>query len=277
MDQEKNKIIIHEIRKWRRSRLIPEQYCDFLLNLYGEGEQSSRGQWFEFAPALEAVRRGRGAFWTAAGAIALLIAFIVFNFNSFHFLLQISIFGLSVIFLYLLGFLLSLKKKWLSNVCFAAASFLLLFLGEYMLRLYDAYSLPRAGGYYVLCCVVWMVLGWLSRQHILHFCGLMGIILFYGWVMHMRLTDAAWGAVQMYWIPLAVVLLWFGWLFHVKNKAFAAVYFAAGALVWILPDVYLVWNAGARDLWTQLLFAVKLAMAGAALFLFRQKWTVWFE
>ena len=277
MDKEKNRIIIHEIKKWRRSRLIPEQYCDFLLNLYSEGEASSRGPRFEFAPALEPLRQSRGGLWLSAGAVALLFAFIVFNFNSFHFLLQISIFGFSVIFLYLMGFLLNFKKKLLSNVCFAAGSFLLLFLGEYMLRLYGAASLPWATGYYVLCCVVWMALGWFSRQHVLHFCGLMGIVLFYAWVMHMRLTDAAWGSVQIYWIPWAVILLWLGWLFHVKDKAFASVYFAAGALAWILPEVYLVWNAGVWDPRLQLSFAVKLALAGAGLFLFRQKWAVWFE
>ena len=34
MDAEKRKMIVREIDHWRRSKLLPEHYCDFLMNLY---------------------------------------------------------------------------------------------------------------------------------------------------------------------------------------------------------------------------------------------------
>lgn len=37
MDDHRRKIITNEIKYWKQNRLLPEHYCDFLLNLYTEG------------------------------------------------------------------------------------------------------------------------------------------------------------------------------------------------------------------------------------------------
>jgi hypothetical protein len=37
MDDHRRKIIINEIQYWKQNRMLPEHYCDFLLNLYTEG------------------------------------------------------------------------------------------------------------------------------------------------------------------------------------------------------------------------------------------------
>ncbi|QTM99853.1 hypothetical protein ERJ70_11445 [Sediminibacillus dalangtanensis] len=38
MATEKKEIIIREIQQWKQSRLLPGEYCDFLLALYSQGE-----------------------------------------------------------------------------------------------------------------------------------------------------------------------------------------------------------------------------------------------
>lgn len=38
MDEMRKKIIIQEINSWKESRMLPEQYCSYLLALYGQGE-----------------------------------------------------------------------------------------------------------------------------------------------------------------------------------------------------------------------------------------------
>ncbi|SNS59250.1 hypothetical protein SAMN05444672_101192 [Bacillus sp. OK838] len=38
MDEMRKKIIIQEINSWKESRMLPEQYCDYLLALYCQGE-----------------------------------------------------------------------------------------------------------------------------------------------------------------------------------------------------------------------------------------------
>ncbi|WP_456278254.1 hypothetical protein [Bacillus sp. AK128] len=38
MNSERKQIIIKEIEYWKTNRLLPEQYCNYLLTLYSEGE-----------------------------------------------------------------------------------------------------------------------------------------------------------------------------------------------------------------------------------------------
>ena len=40
MNETRKKIILHEIKYWKQSKLLPEQYCDFLLTLYSGGEEA---------------------------------------------------------------------------------------------------------------------------------------------------------------------------------------------------------------------------------------------
>ncbi|TKC19940.1 hypothetical protein [Robertmurraya kyonggiensis] len=39
MDENRKKIIINEILYWKQNKMLPEQYCDYLLALYTEGNQ----------------------------------------------------------------------------------------------------------------------------------------------------------------------------------------------------------------------------------------------
>lgn len=39
MSDNRKEIIVKEIQYWKETKLLPEQYCNFLLALYTEGEQ----------------------------------------------------------------------------------------------------------------------------------------------------------------------------------------------------------------------------------------------
>lgn len=41
MDVKRKQTIIQEIKYWKRSKLLPEHYCDYLLTLYTEGEENT--------------------------------------------------------------------------------------------------------------------------------------------------------------------------------------------------------------------------------------------
>lgn len=41
MDSKRSKIIIEEIQLWKNSRMLPKEYCDYLLALYTKGDQMS--------------------------------------------------------------------------------------------------------------------------------------------------------------------------------------------------------------------------------------------
>ncbi|RTR35301.1 hypothetical protein EKG37_05335 [Robertmurraya yapensis] len=39
MDENRKKVIVTEILYWKQNKMLPEQYCDYLLALYTEGNQ----------------------------------------------------------------------------------------------------------------------------------------------------------------------------------------------------------------------------------------------
>ena len=100
MDQERRKVIVKEIEQWQRSKLLPDHYCDFLLNLYLE-EGEERNPTTFAGIAVKVVQRASWKQWLLTFGIFSLICFVVLYFNVFHPLLQIAI-SLSGVYAFLL-------------------------------------------------------------------------------------------------------------------------------------------------------------------------------
>ncbi|QOS90144.1 hypothetical protein [Peribacillus sp. JNUCC41] len=69
MDEMRKKIIIQEINSWKESRMLPEQYCNYLLALYSQGEQPP-------SKSIKTESKKNGIF--SGMLIGVLFAFIVF-------------------------------------------------------------------------------------------------------------------------------------------------------------------------------------------------------
>ncbi|KHF31219.1 hypothetical protein LR68_00168 [Anoxybacillus sp. BCO1] len=94
MEQKRKEIIINEIKYWKQTRLLPEQYCDFLLALYTEGNRDDVETQTKQVPAW-AIRA------TAVMiGICLLFALLVIYFTELSFVLQTLILSLFVIILF---------------------------------------------------------------------------------------------------------------------------------------------------------------------------------
>ena len=39
MNSQKKAVILNEISFWKKNKLLPEHYCDFLMTLYSEGQE----------------------------------------------------------------------------------------------------------------------------------------------------------------------------------------------------------------------------------------------
>lgn len=270
---EKKKIIIKEIGHWRRSRLLPEQYCDFLLNLYQDEDHSEQSSWNTDSKTL--IRNSHWKFWLLFGVISAVVSFVVFNFNSFPLQMQIALSALIIFICYFLGFLYLNKRKNIAYLCFGLGSFILLIIGEYIIKLQQVNDILWTLGYVVACSIVWIVLGIVTQMGVFQFCGWVGLILFYGWLLHTRMDQVHWFQIQMFWFPLTVIFIWLGWLMHHRKKAIGSVYFIVGLLIWFVPDIYLMIMEGTTNSWIQLSFIGKIIIALLVLFLFRKKWTEW--
>lgn len=93
MDDHRKKVITNEIEYWKQNRLLPEHYCDFLLNLYSEGGSES--------PIKKKRLLSAPVFINIILASLLSLTVFLFYFTELSLFLQISI----IIFLGISSFL----------------------------------------------------------------------------------------------------------------------------------------------------------------------------
>ncbi|NEW05219.1 hypothetical protein GK047_04185 [Paenibacillus sp. SYP-B3998] len=274
MDAEKRKIIVKEIEHWRRSRLLPEHYCDFLMNLYlDEGIEKQQSLMGVSASALA---NSNWKIWMVVIAVIAAAALSVLNFNSFGMPMQIGISTLFVVICYVFGYRQKSKSPLASYLLYGLASISLLFIGLYLLDMYEISSASAFVGYVAFCSVVWLINGLAGRMGIFQFCGWIGLIGTYGWLLLRKLDNPGWFALEISWIPVSIVLIWIAWLVHHTNKQAAGVLLLVGGLVWFAPEAltFLV-DVDISSRVIQLSFTGKLVSAGIALFLLRKKWVEW--
>ncbi len=112
MEPVRKKIVTQEIKYWRDSNLLPAHYCDFLLNLYTEGETTRKRMLFHWQDGLKPV------LLLAAVLICLLFTVIVIYFTDFSIGMQtvlVTIFTIAVCSF--------IKPMWQSSVLMAQLFF----------------------------------------------------------------------------------------------------------------------------------------------------------
>jgi hypothetical protein len=179
MEQQKKKIIIAEIQKWRQSKLLPEHYCLFLLNLYGEGE-------FSIIEEPEPIKTIKG--WKPILGIVLclfLLGGVVYLgtlFTGFNLITQLSILGGATLVFYLLTYWLRKKQSLLHHIALGLASITFLFSCVWAAQSYSVeymYILVALG----VVLLVWLVSSIYFRAQYLTWVSILGILFSIGWVV----------------------------------------------------------------------------------------------
>lgn len=166
MDQKRKETIINEIKVWKKSKLLPEHYCDFLLTLYTEGE----GQ--EIPKDSQ-----KGSKQILISLLVLLfvpISLLVIYFTEINFVLQMPIF---IIFIIISIFsALFLKNNFLIHVPLIVAALILL-LGTIE---FSEYFFPNNRNILLvivfLNCLLWIGSGIKMGTKYFFVAGLLGII-----------------------------------------------------------------------------------------------------
>ncbi|HEY4602660.1 MAG TPA: hypothetical protein VIG73_15465 [Cerasibacillus sp.] len=172
MLDERSKIIIEEIKFWKEHKILPESYCDYLINLYSKGEPVERGE-------NKSLRSGgQPLLLIQLSLITLMIpfSFLVIYFTEFHPLMQTGI--LSLFIAYALWLFYDLKKhqiKWL-YVPLLALLFLILFSTEYIgqLIITDHWV---SGIIIVLNFSAWYILGKKTKLKYVKYSGIIGLLM----------------------------------------------------------------------------------------------------
>ncbi|MBC8079462.1 MAG: hypothetical protein H7X86_03900 [Gorillibacterium sp.] len=272
METEKRKIVIHEIEYWRKNRLLPEQYCDFLQNLYQENADN-QGKRILGVSAGQ-IRDAKITTFILIMSLVGIIFYVGFYFTSFPFPMQMMIIALTVLIFFTWG----VRKRSQQQT----TAFLCLWTG--------ALIAPTAGLYFIMelsgepsalavllgaSALLWIVTGVTSQFASFHFCGWIVAIVLYGLMLGQIIPSPDLITLQLYWLPMGTVIAWLGFLLRFRRDSNSWVLIAVGALMWISPEIYGLALTGIVDGLLQIILAVKLLASAILLYTTRKKWTEW--
>jgi hypothetical protein len=167
MDESRKQIIIREIANWKKNRLLPEHYCDFLLALYTEGNGLQ-----------EKNNRFKRKYLLFLLLFIPVIAFLLY-FTELSLTLQI-VFSSILIFIGIYLVFLFFKKGLLFQIPFIVSALILLFVSVKITS--NLFSGNYISLYMVLGlnCFLWLVSGWKFKQLYFTISGILGYLLLVG-------------------------------------------------------------------------------------------------
>jgi len=170
MNEKRREIIVHEIQYWKHTKLLPEQYCDYLLALYTEGavpsaQRSEKPSLFRF---------------TVLSVVCLLIpiTILVIYFTELSIVLQMLLFLFFVIICLGSAILIAKKNQLVHFPLISGA--VILFLGS--VQLSDHFIPIESGAtecVVLMNCLLWLFAGVRLRLIYFKISGLVGLFLLF--------------------------------------------------------------------------------------------------
>jgi hypothetical protein len=275
MDEDKRRIIVAEIMQWRRSKLLPEQYCNFLLNLYKVDHDEDKVDTNKFKSILPSKPRNWKA-WILSTVLIALLAFIIYSFVMNNLVMQVAVTLVFIVFCYVSGILYRHRMPLLSNGLSGIASFAMLIAGIFIMRDLDGTQSVHYIVYIAICALIWLFVGLVGRMRLLQACGLIALLITYSWMLNNPNGDMNWLTLQLSFIPLALLLIWVGWLIHHRNKEIASVLLFVGIAACIAPELFGMFIPKEPDLFVmQLSLISKLLIGSIIMIITRKKWMEW--
>lgn len=184
MKSERKRMIISEIKYWRRNNLLPAHYCDFLITLYSEGEMMDVEA--DEPAKLSVLQRERknhnllmsGLLLAVAGFIAGL--FLIKD----HPALMLSLTVL--LFVGLLSFVAyrTVSKSSVNSFLYILCAFLLLAISFKLWLLLFAGNSIALIGILLLNCILWVFVGMALKAIYFIVAGTLGIIFIVAYVFY---------------------------------------------------------------------------------------------
>lgn len=270
--EDKRKALVAEIEAWRRNKLLPEHYCDFLINLYlDDVNERPKGL---VGNTVKKIGHATGKQWLLAFAIFTLICFVALYFSAFPLALQIGLSG--VVTAALIGFAGKLQDRSprRAMVMASAGSLFLLGTGYAICLLHGWTSDGALIGLLSICSVIWIVSGIALNALLLHGFGWIAAIVVYSLLLAKQVPDPSWFEVQIFWLPAALLFGWLSWFVHERFKPISTVLFGTALLLWFMPEVYSALYK-IDEQWIQVELIVKIVVAGVSMFRLRKQWMEW--
>lgn len=173
MSLQRKQIILNEIAFWKKNKLLPEHYCDFLTALYAQGETVTQEKHSE---ALLAKGKKNMLLPLTIGTLTglLLVALI---FMSTAVIIPIIASGIAVFAFLYIAIKLAKTKSMITPLLFVFSALLLLGLSFKVWDIYfDSYPLLLIG-LIIGNCLLWLFSGLLMKLVYFSISGILGIVL----------------------------------------------------------------------------------------------------
>ncbi|WP_409251394.1 hypothetical protein V1502_14750 [Bacillus sp. SCS-153A] len=170
---QKTNIIINEILFWKQNKMLPEQYCDYLLALYNQGEDR------EAVDSMNSKRLPTAALIPSILLLALIpFSLFVIYFTELSFVLQTAILTGFVVLLIFAGIYYS-NKEIILPVIYITTAIVILILS---VNLSDAYFQGNKPTTYVVLfcnCLLWLFAGRYFKMMYLSLAGAVGVLILF--------------------------------------------------------------------------------------------------
>lgn len=235
MDPVKRQTILSEIEHWRSSKLLPEHYCDFLLNLYVDEQEGSKNKGRNSSTS-----SSRQTFRKSFLIFSLISLFLVCSlyFTSFHPAMQIGLSLLIIGIVYSIGITKRESRPTIAYMYIGIASMLLLFVSELILHINEWDSEPTVIATIAFSGAVWILIGVIARIALLHFCGWAFMIMAYTMLIHWIHSEPKWYVLQLYAIPVFAALFMLGRNRLVNDRITGWLLIVTSSLFFLIPEIY---------------------------------------
>ncbi|MGD7051831.1 hypothetical protein [Sutcliffiella horikoshii] len=166
MNKQRKETIIQEIKYWKRNRLLPDQYCDYLLALYTEGEG-----------VVPAKRRGQlySTFFACLISLFVPITFLVIYFTEMPVHLQMLMVTFFVL-LSIFGYFVFRKEQFHIHIPVFVIALLTLIFSIKLLE-FLSFQLPLTFIIITFQTLVWFFIGYIKKWYYLNISAIITMIL----------------------------------------------------------------------------------------------------
>ncbi|UOQ86032.1 hypothetical protein [Gracilibacillus salinarum] len=168
MNQGRKQLIVKEIQYWKSHKLLPDQYCDFLLALYTEGHVNDSEQ-------EQRSKSGYLLLFYFLDSLLVLLPILIFLATDAFFIRVIGIViicSLALLMIKLFSRYSELKSGYAVMIFFVVCLFSsLLVLDEYVDNRWITYS------WMLVNSLIWIIAGKRKQQHFLQIAGIFVLIM----------------------------------------------------------------------------------------------------
>ncbi|KHE70414.1 hypothetical protein [Halobacillus sp. BBL2006] len=168
MAEDRKQTIVQEINYWKAHRLLPNEYCDFLLALYTEGKD---------VPSNEGAKGNYNLpIWSLSVALTLILlplSFLVIHFTEMDIIMQTGLLSSFVVIVCLHSLWLNYKKSFLFHVPLVIGLLIALLLTIHLLNhllINNQFTYSTAA----LHGILWL---WLGKRFSVRYLFISGIVL----------------------------------------------------------------------------------------------------